>query len=551
MRKIIITLLLLNTVYILKAQRLETKIPSSADVVVSANAENLFELISVADIDASFVGKEMLRGINRKREEKLKSVSEVGFNIKSNAYYFFENTDSIGYHNFFLELNDIEKFKSLLSKRDLSKVKTEKGLSYIQSYKGIRIWNSNSLLIVNGEKSERKFKSKKVKERVKEYAINLFNNKNGLTLASNRAFQKAKKDDSSATVWISSYGNLLSGVMKTMNSMAGIGALSSLLEMPKDKNIYGIEEVVANLFFEKDNVNMVVDMTVSSGVKKSFKKMYDRKMSKNILNNFDHKNILAFASLSMNTEEVLLEYPYLINELYGNALPKFKEELSLITDLFSLVLDEEAVGDLITGNALFVLNDFSKQEVEYVTYEFDDDYKRKEIVKKKEEIIPDFTLMIGSKKEKLLKKVLNLGLKHGALTKEGSVLALKGELPFKIYVVVKDGVMHLTTLKERAGQVLSAKKSYDSSDHSKLIKKSSTLMYVDIHKLMGKAPEGMFRRKEKKAFDFGYENLKDAYLKVSKMKGNKISTQLKLNTMTKEENSLKLLFSFIKTVAGK
>lgn len=551
MKKIIIAILLLTTISILKAQNLETTIPNEVDIVVSANAENLLELISVADIDASFIGKELLKKVNRRREDKITSINKAGFNVESNAYYFFKDTKDVGYHNFFLELNDVEKFKSHISKRDLKKIKIENGLSYIEERGNIRIWNDESLLVVFGFKTERKFKRELLTKSIKEYAFNVFKSKNGSVLIKNRNFQKAKKKNSSATVWISNYGKLMSGFMKFLNASSGKGILSSILTTTKDKNIYGIEEVTANLFFEKDNVNMVVDMQVSSGVKKSFKKMYDRKMSKNILKNFDHNKALAFASFSMNTEEVLLEYPYLINKMYGGMLPKMKEEISIITDLFSLVLDEEAIGELITGNALFVLNDFSKQEVEYVTYEFDDDYKRKEVRKKKEEMVPSFTIMIGSKKEKLLQKVLNLGVKHKVLMKSSNIFELKEKLPVKLFLVVKDEVMYITTSKEKGASILLGNKSYGSSGHSKLIKNSSALMYVDIHQLMSKAPKDMFKRGEKKAFDFGYDNLKNAYLQVSKMKGDKISAQLKLNTSDNEENSLKLLFKFIETMTAK
>ncbi len=550
MRRIII-IVLLSAVSILKAQKLETRIPKDVDMVVSMSGENLLELISVAEFDKSSIGKEMLKGINRRREDKITSIDKVGFNVASNAYYFFKDSKEVGFHNFFFELNDVEKFKTLISKRDLKKIKVENGLSYIEDSKSIRIWNDKSILVLFGFKVEGNLKREILKKRVKEYAFHVFKSKNKEALVKNRAFQKAKKKNSFATVWISNYGRIMSGAMRHFEYFSNGGIMSSIFRTTESKNIYGIEEVTANLFFEKDNVNMVVDMEVSSGVRKSFKKMYNRKMDKSILNSFDHNNILAFASLSMNTEEILLEYPSLVNKLYGNVLPRMKEEISVVTDLFSLVVDEEAIGDLITGNALFVLNDFSKQEVEYVTYKYDEDYKRKKIIKKKEEMVPDFTLMVGSKKEKLVQKILKLGLKHGILTKEGNVFELKENLPFKLYLLVKDEVLYVTNSQKRSTSILLGKKKYGSSNYSKLIKNSSALMYVNIHKLMNNVPEDMFRGNDKRAFDFGHNNLKDAYIKASKMKGSKISTELKLRTGVNEKNSLKLFFKFMDEMAAK
>nr|BFF39645.1 hypothetical protein BACY1_14500 [Tenacibaculum mesophilum] len=65
MKKIIATLLFLNILTVIQAQRLESKIPNNIDVLVSANAENLFKLIEVSDIDKNAIGKEILKDLNR------------------------------------------------------------------------------------------------------------------------------------------------------------------------------------------------------------------------------------------------------------------------------------------------------------------------------------------------------------------------------------------------------------------------------------------------------------------------------------------------------
>ena len=153
MKKIIATLLLVNTFVVLQAQKLENKIPNNADVVIVANADNLFELIDVSDIDSNMLGKEILKNVNRRRDNKITSVSKAGVNVKSNAYYFFQKTDSISYHTVLVELNDKKLFESTLNKSNLKIIKREKGYNYIEGYRDIKIWNDELLLIVNGSKS--------------------------------------------------------------------------------------------------------------------------------------------------------------------------------------------------------------------------------------------------------------------------------------------------------------------------------------------------------------------------------------------------------------
>ncbi|WBX68733.1 hypothetical protein PG910_11800 [Tenacibaculum dicentrarchi] len=70
MKKLIATLLFINIFVALQAQKLENKIPNTSDIVVVADADNLFKLINISEIDNSFLGEEMLKVINRSREKK-------------------------------------------------------------------------------------------------------------------------------------------------------------------------------------------------------------------------------------------------------------------------------------------------------------------------------------------------------------------------------------------------------------------------------------------------------------------------------------------------
>ena len=275
-------------------------------------------------------------------------------------------------------------------------------------------------------------------------------------------------------------------------------------------------------------------------------------MSINLVNSFDHDKALAFWSISIDTEETLKEYPELLHKMYGGILPKFQEEMELVGDLFSLVIDEKAVGRLVTGDALLVLNDFSKQEVEYTTYEYDKDYKRKEVTKTKEEFIPDFTLMIGSEEEDLLNKFFKLGEKHKAVEIENNVVKFKtkkSDIPFDLYSVVKNDVLYLTTSKTNALSIASGNNNFNTKKHSKLVRDNSTVLFVDVNAVLNKIPNKWMSKSEKEAMRFSTDNLNDGVFRVSRMKGNTISSELKISTQGTEENTLKLLLEFINTVA--
>ncbi|AZJ34749.1 hypothetical protein [Tenacibaculum singaporense] len=568
MKKIIATLFLLSTLTAIQAQKLESKIPNNVDVLVSANAENLFKLIKVSDIDESAIGKEILKDVNRRREEdKVSSVANAGIDIKSNAYYFFTKTDSISYHNFYVELKDRELFESMLSKRNKKKIRRMEGYNIIEGRSDIRIWNDDYLLLVHGDVSrgyfsthkERLDKLKEEKEYgysfrkrigkgwTKKYVLDLFNKNVISSIASNAKYQKSKKKNASATLWVRNYGMLMTDLFKSFGS-----SLYPLYAEGGNQNIYGVEEVTANLFFDKSDARILLDMSVSPDMKKSFKKIYNKRMSRNLVNSFDHDKALAFWSISIDTEETLKQYPELLNKMYGGILPKFQEEMEIVGDLFSLVIDEEAVGRLITGDALLVLNDFSKEEVEYTTYKYDEDYKRKEVTKTKEEFVPDFTLMIGSKEEDLLNKFFKLGEKHKAVEIKNNVVKFKtkkSDIPFNLYSVVKNDVLYLTTSETNALSIARGNNNFNTKKHSKLVRDNSTVFYVDVNAVLNKIPNEWMSKSEKEAMRFSTDNLNDGVFRVSRMKGNTISSELKISTQGTEENTLKLLLEFINAVA--
>ncbi|MDE1205204.1 hypothetical protein [Tenacibaculum larymnensis] len=592
MKKIIATLLLLNTYTAIQAQRLESKIPNNVDVLVSANAENLFKLIKVSDIDKSAIGKEILKDLNRsnktyrvesvvesesdeKKEgskeieerKKVSSVANAGIDIKSNAYYFFTKTDSISYHNFYVELKDRELFESMLSKRNKKKIRRMEGYNIIEGRSDIRIWNDDYLLLVNGDVSRGYFSTHKerldklreekeftysFRKRIgkgwtKKYVLDLFNKNVISSIASNTKFQKSKKKNASATLWVRNYGMLMTDLFKSFGS-----SLYPLYADVGDQNIYGVEEVTANLFFDKSDARILLDMSVSPDMKKSFKKIYNKRMSRDLVNSFDHDKALAFWSISIDTEETLKQYPELLNKMYGGILPKFQEEMEIVGDLFSLVIDEEAIGRLITGDALLVLNDFSKKEVEYTTYKYDEDYKRKEVTKTKEEFVPDFTLMIGSKEEDLLNKFFKLGEKHKAVEIENNVVKFKtkkSDIPFNLYSVVKNDVLYLTTSETNALSIARGNNNFNTKKHSKLVRDNSTVFFVDVNAVLNKIPNKWMSKSEKEAMRFSTNNLNDGVFRVSRMRGNTISSELKISTQGTEENTLKLLLEFINAVA--
>ena len=151
MKKIILTIALAATT-IGFAQHLESKIPVNAQAVISVSGENIFELISKSDFENNTLGKEMIKELKREDKE-FNSLDDFGMNLQSKAFYFYQPTDSISYHNFIIKLNNRKQMESLLDSITTTKIVKTGNVSSFMEYDSNVIWNDNTLLFTVGEKS--------------------------------------------------------------------------------------------------------------------------------------------------------------------------------------------------------------------------------------------------------------------------------------------------------------------------------------------------------------------------------------------------------------
>ncbi|SDW91939.1 hypothetical protein SAMN05444411_102461 [Lutibacter oricola] len=558
------------TSFVSLAQNIESKIPNSAEAVVSINADRLVELVSISEFNNYNFSKQIFKEVNRKSDDGLTitSIKDFGFNVNSKAFYFYKKTDSISYHSVLVKLTDKNKFENLIPKRSKEKIVSEVTMNILAENGSILIWNDNLLFFSGYQKDANYFSENEdrfmavtenenksyysVKKKItakwaKKYAFDIFKGNGKKSILSNKNYTASKSKNAAASVWVRNYGQLINSAMSNMAGM------SSLVGLQAKSNLYGFESVTANLYFEEKAARLTTKMEVSTEWQKVFKQFYKSKMDKNFYTYFNQNDVLAYFSLSMDMQAMLEEYPALVSSMYGAMMPNFKEEMELGTDFLSLIIDEEAIGELITGDMLFVLNDFTEKEMTYKSYKYDDNYKKKEVTKTKKEVAPDFTIMIGSKKGKLLNKAANLGIKHKLIENEEGYYKVnipQSKMPFDLYAVVKNNILFFTTSKEKISNIVNNRFVNDLGKHQKMIKNNSSIFYVNAEKMISKVPASELSRKEQGYVNYAKDNLKDAYFKASKMKGNNIYSEIKINTSGAQENSLKTIFDFLEFVSN-
>ncbi len=554
------------------AQDLESKIPNSAEVVVSINGNRLMELVSISEFDNYNFAKKIFGKLSKKADSTftISSIEDLGFDINSKAFYFYKKTDSINYHNFLIKLSDKNKFESLMSPRKKESIVSEGGIQMISDNYTTALWDNNLLLFSTNQteyeffkKHQERFESKaeyegmsyyKVKKLLashwtKNFAFKTFKGQEKTSVLNNPSYKASQDKNAIASVWVRNYSQLLGTYMQQMSRLINLEE-----SLSPESSLNGFESGVANLYFDQESIRLTTKMEVNSNLKTVFRKLYKSKLDKNFYNYFNQNDALAYMSVSMDTKALLEEYPTLISSMYGGMMPGYAEEMDLMGELLSLALDEEAIGEFITGDMLLVLNDFGEKEVTYTTYKYDEDFEKKEVTKTKKEMVPDFMLMIGSKKEKLLNKLARLGTKHKVFENTSGYYKLdisKKDFPVDLYAAVKNNILFLTTSKENLSNVVNNRFVNNIGKHKKLLHGSNSVLYLNGEKLISKVPASELSKKEGRYFDYLRENFKDAYFKSSKIKGNKVCSELKINTSNAHGNTLKMLFNFIELMNGK
>lgn len=565
MKKLLVLVTLL-TATIGFSQELERKIPATASAVVSINGNHLLDLISIEELNNNLVGKQILEGTNRRRDEnnKLSSLSDFGFSLDSKAYYFLQTSDSITYNCFLIKLNNKKQFESLLSESKRKDITTKNGYSVKKGWGDITFWNDNTLLLVSAtpdydyiQENEARLaledeSTYKTKRRVgltwaEAYGLQLLKSKRKKTsIISNSSYLTAKDDKADMVIWLANYNELIASSMKSLQSIL------HLSNYTKDTPISsGFSTLVSKLYFEKNSIRLDSKVKVEDAWVDTYQKIYDNKIDSRFFNYFNQNKALAYASIAADTKSILDAYPQIIKNMYGNASPKYSDEIAVAADLTSIFMDEEAIGKLVTGDILFILNDLTMKEVEYTTYVYDEDYNSKEVTKTKQEPSPDFTVLIGSENSEMINKFAKLGVKHHVLNQTANYYRFETpkSVPFQTYAMMKDGVLVLTTSQEQISAIAVDKFKAKTGKHQAIINNNASVFYINSEAILNAIPTDSFGKSGVERFNYLKNNgLGEIFIK-SKLVGNQFETVMTIDTPHAKQNSLKYIFDFIEEIA--
>lgn len=359
----------------------------------------------------------------------------------------------------------------------------------------------------------------------------------------NKSYQNSLDDNAEATLWVSDFGAIYQNLLGDSMYYTGLSDFNI-------GSMYADSGMIAKLFMEKDKMQINTIYTVSDEMADSYKKMTSRKLNSKFFKYINEDRMMGYMSYAMSTKAALEEYPKILKNLYA-SMPMYGDEADLAIDFVALLLDEEAIAKVFTGDMLFLLSGISQKEVTYTSYEYNDDYEYETVEKTKMETVPDFLLMASTDDSKFLNKLIDYAMKKQVVVYERGYYALKiPESPLAVYFTIKNGIVFMGTSEMEMYKIVAG--TFDaklSSKHKKMLKNSTYSAYLSGKQLASKLPIDDMSLDAVTKLNWFLKNSEDGYITSSRIKGNEIKTEMVIEVPASEENSLKYLFNIIETFA--
>lgn len=376
------------------------------------------------------------------------------------------------------------------------------------------------------------------------------------SIKSNESYTKSKNEKADVSFWMDLRRN-----GSIYSSMYNYGGYYRRYDMPgmlaMYMGAYAGKEMNGHLFFNNNDITVQSNVSFMPEIAELLQGIYNTKIPKSYLKYISNEKVLGVTSASLNSTKFWEAFPAVYAEAlmfgsYGRPSEKEVEGVKVLVDFVSIMLDESALGKLATGNAVFVLKDLVPTEVEYYSYEYNEDYTESKRVKKtKTEIFPDFLLMFGSENKDFMTKLLDLACKNDMMYRNGNYYYTDGkdrDFPFQLYFTVTDEMAFVSTNLNEI-QDLAAGKTTGSLDKDVAtnILKNASYFNLNLPELLSRIPKEQMSNRELKMLTY-FQNNGGEIEWINNYDNDHTTGKMSMNTPSKYKNSALFIWDLIETV---
>ncbi|WP_257670121.1 hypothetical protein [Parapedobacter tibetensis] len=370
-----------------------------------------------------------------------------------------------------------------------------------------------------------------------QYTVGLFGNNPEKNILSNSSYLKSLHKDAIVTAWLSNLETIYSSLLPELFGLGRTGKIFSH---------YG--SINAGLFADKEGFRLSSSMTVSNELAASLKRIYKRKLNKKFLKYMNSDDMVGFFAYAVDAQSYLEELPGLIKDTYGGLVGMYEPEIALGTDIISLLLDEKAIANAVKGDALFVLNGISEEEVSYTAYEYDEDYNYQEVEKTKTEAIPDFLLMFSSDDVSIYNRIMSYTSSKGLVDEEQGVYTVQEhDMPFALHITRKDGIVFIGTSSSQLHDINANRyRGYLAKEHRNLLRKNKFSGLLSAKKIVDDIPQEQLQSLDRYiGFNKLFGSMGNFYFQSKGIKSNTISSDFVAETPEGFDNAIQYIFALM------
>ncbi|MGB1102012.1 MAG: hypothetical protein ACPG21_00145 [Crocinitomicaceae bacterium] len=602
MKKLTLTLLLSST-FLSYAQSLLEYVPASAECVISLDGKRLTSKIGERKIENSEAFLAMTESFLFKGNAEGK-ISDLGVELKNDFVFFFNADTSMEYMGYLYGVEKRKTFEKYIKentdegeRRDLK----DFSVIFFEGNYDLLAWDKKHALYLNidylhdslrpldqvnswdwfyeetfeyaeevevtemteeemkewadkqkaEEEAEERRKAERIAKLREAYIEELkgyFGNRSKENILANEAYTREKDPGADVYLWLSKEKNVRDFDYYTYyyNRRRQFRKF-----MYSFNNLFG-NQIAMNGLFKENQIQVVSDMSFDKEIAQYFKEIYSSQISKDLFRYVNTDKALAVSSFSVKSEKVWKHYPRIYAEMYEKMYSRnedYSEEVEVLLDFIEIFMDEEALGEIATGDVVFVLKDLVNVEVKYTTYEYNEDYsERKEVEKTRKEIFPEFMAMFTTKNKKFLDKLLNLAVKNEVMYRDNQYYYTDGEnrdIPFKIGFTVQDGIAFVGSDLDEIKSIADGKgKDGNSGELTADMTGNQGYMKMDFQALLKKIPTDDMNQREKKAMEYARDNMRSMW-SYSNLKDDKLNTQFFMGIPKNAKNGAAYIWDFM------
>lgn len=339
-------------------------------------------------------------------------------------------------------------------------------------------------------------------------------------------------ENADISCWVD-YGAALSSFNSAYMALAQFTTYNKFFPSQKNWGNF-VKGINVDFYFDNDNARIEEIVEYSKPIADLVGKISNRKANKNIFNYFPAQKPLGYMTYHFNTKEMLNSFPTLSAEIFNNPYI-LKEDIGVATDLIATIIDEEATATLFDGDLSMFLYDVAEKEVTTKTYEYDENFESKEVVKTIKKAVPLFSVIFTSTHPTFGDKLIQLGVRKKGLTQKGNYYEIKGTQEFGNLFIFKE--KDVVIIGNSIDHIFPKENSF-SKEVKKELKQNYFAAQVSMDKLVtAYSNSGEAKQSDIKSLNRLAQQFTDVTLySAKKLVDNKLKFELKLNSSKADKN---------------